>query len=111
MFITFLLFFSAPFVFLWYMIVYRGIYHVSKNLTNIIENFLNDPECKEDFNNNDYYYRYFTIPSKNTRMKIWSANYPYAYGSRGEIYNKNECVYKWKDKNIHFFLRRRIYNM
>ena len=94
------------------MTAYRGNYQVSKNLTNLVEKFLNDPECKEYFNNNnDDYYRYFTIPSKNASMKIWSSNYPYAYGSTGEIYNKNECVYKWKDKNIHYFLRRRIYNM
>ena len=100
------LFIIGSIVAMYYRINIRGYYPVSKQVSNKIMDFLDHPDTYQE--HKDDYYKYFVCG--NSQLKVWSRNWPDAYGSRGLIHTNKRCVYAWHDENLSYSVRRRLKN-
>jgi len=94
-------------VFGYYYINIRGTYPVSKVVSKKIKEFLSNPDTHQVFKTGEYY-KYFS--SGNREMKVWAANWPYAYGNQGKIYRNGNIEFSWYCENPTYLVRRAIKN-
>ena len=94
-------------VFGYYYVNIRGTYPVSKVVSKKIKEFLSSPDTHQVFKAEENY-KYFS--SGNREMKVWAANWPYAYGNLGKIYNNGNIEFSWYCENPAYSVRRAIKN-